>query len=80
MLTAVIGERGQITIPKQIRDKLLLKPKSTVIIELKNNVILIKPCAVVELREFSDEFVDELIREDTLKKGEREKILQKWSS
>ena len=66
------------TIPKKLREKLGIKPKSPVVIELKENGILIKPAVAVPLREFSDEFVKQLVKEDMLKKGEKEEILSKW--
>ncbi|MDA8214040.1 MAG: AbrB/MazE/SpoVT family DNA-binding domain-containing protein [Nitrospiraceae bacterium] len=78
METVIIGERGQVTIPKKLREKLGIKPKSPVVIELKENGILIKPAVTVPLREFSDEFVKQLEKEDMLKKGEKEGILSKW--
>ena len=39
---AVIGERGQITIPKDIREKEGLKPKDKVIIKIKDNKIVVE--------------------------------------
>ena len=78
METVIIGERGQVTIPKKLREILGIKPKSPVFIELKNNGILIKPAVTVPLREFSDEFIQQLKEEDVLKKGEKKKILSKW--
>jgi AbrB family looped-hinge helix DNA binding protein len=78
METVIIGERGQVTIPKKLREKLGIKPKSPVVIELKENGILIKPAVTVPLREFSDEFVKQLEKADMMKKGEKEEILSKW--
>ncbi len=78
METVIIGERGQVTIPKKLREKLGIKPKSPVVIELKENGILIKPAVTVPLREFSDEFVKQLEKADMMKKGEKEGILSKW--
>lgn len=78
METVIIGERGQVTIPKKLREKLGIKPKSPVVIELKENGILIKPAVTVPLREFSDEFIRQLEKADMMKKGEKEEILSKW--
>lgn len=78
METVMVGERGQITIPKRIREKLGIKPKSPVIIEATKEGVLIKPATTVCVREFSDDFIEELIKEDTLKEREREEILSKW--
>lgn len=78
METVIIGERGQVTIPKRWREKLGIKPKSPVMLELRENGIFIKPSVAVALREFSEDFVAELEKADTLKKGERGKIVRKW--
>ena len=78
METVIIGERGQVTIPKRWRDKLGMKPKSPVMLELRENGILIKPSVTVTLREFSEDFIAKLEKADTLKKGESAEILHKW--
>jgi AbrB family looped-hinge helix DNA binding protein len=78
MTIGVVGERGQITIPKEIRQRLGIKPKSAVILEEKDGVLLVRPAAAVPIRIFSDEFIAELEKENTLKKGERGRILARW--
>jgi len=78
METVIIGERGQVTIPKRWRDKLGMKPKSPVMLELRENGILIKPSVTVTLREFSEDFIAEIEKADTLRKGEKAEILRKW--
>ena len=78
MSVNVVGERGQITIPKEIRERLGIKPRSAVILEVRPEGLLIRPTATVPIRIFSDEFVHELDSENSLRKGEREKILKKW--
>ena len=78
MVTVIIGERGQVTIPKRWRDKLGMKPKSPVVLELRENGILIKPSITVTLREFSEDFIAELEKADTLRKGEKAEIHHKW--
>ena len=78
METVIIGERGQVTIPKKWREKLGLKPKSPVVLELKEGGIFIKPSVTITLREFSDDFVTELVKADTLKKSKKEELLRKW--
>ena len=78
METVIIGERGQVTIPKRLRQKLGMKPKTPVVVELREGGILIKPAVTVPLREFPDEFVKQLEKEDLLKRGEREGILSRW--
>jgi AbrB family looped-hinge helix DNA binding protein len=78
METLILGERGQITIPKKYREKLGIKPKSPVVIELKDDGILIRPVVTVPLREFSDDYVRNIVGKDVIKKGERKEIFSKW--
>ena len=78
METLIVGERGQITIPKGIRERLGIKPKAPVIIEVKNDGLVIRPAVTVSLRNFSDREIKEMIKEETLGKGERKKILAGW--
>lgn len=38
-----IGERGQIVLPKKLRDRFNLKPGKKVVFEVKQDIIIIKP-------------------------------------
>ena len=40
--TTVVGERGQITIPKNIREMENLKPKDKVIVKIENEQIVVE--------------------------------------
>jgi AbrB family looped-hinge helix DNA binding protein len=79
MLTTIVGERGQITIPKEYRKRLGILPKSPVEIEMTSNGLLIRPTITVPLRSFTQDFIDEIVAADTLEQGESEKILKDWS-
>ena len=78
MVTGVVGERGQITIPKDIRKRLGIRPKSPVVMEITPQGLLIHPTVTVKINSFSDEFIGEITAKDMLKPREREKILGKW--
>lgn len=78
MATLILGERGQVTIPKKYREKLGIKPKSPVMLELKDDGILIRPVVTVPVREFSDEYIKRILDKDVIKQGERKEILSKW--
>jgi len=78
MTTSVVGERGQITIPKDIRNRLGIKPKMPINMEVTADGLLIRPTVTVPLRRFSDEFIQEIVAEDTLAPDERKKLLRKW--
>ncbi len=83
--TLIVGERGQITIPKSIREKYGIKPKQPVIIEEKDGEIVIKPVITISkptlyklTRDIDKDLIDEIIKENELTKEEERKILNKW--
>ena len=78
MITGIVGERGQITIPKDLRKCLGLEPKTPVAMEITPQGLLIHPAFTVPVRSFSDDFIEEIAAVDAIKKGEKEKILRKW--
>jgi AbrB family looped-hinge helix DNA binding protein len=78
METVIVGERGQVTIPKKLRDRFGIKSKSPVVFELREDGIMIKPAMTVMVREFSDDFIKDIAKADRLKEGERKDILTKW--
>lgn len=51
MITAQVSDKGQITIPADVRRKLGLKAKSRVEIEIRDNVAVLRP--VRSIRELS---------------------------
>jgi len=61
----VMGERGQVVIPKEVRMKLGLKPKTKLLVIRKGNVVVMKKLDIEnERRELESVFkrVDERIR------------------
>jgi len=86
METVIIGERGQITIPKELRKKYKFNPKTPVIIEDRDGEIVIKPAVVVSmdkikslLKEYDNEFVQEMVKSLSLSSDEEKKILRQWT-
>jgi AbrB family looped-hinge helix DNA binding protein len=78
MSVSLVGERGQVTIPKEIRDRLGIKPRSAVIMEESGGTLVIRPARTVPVRIYSDEIIRQLEVENALRPGERERILAKW--
>jgi len=78
METVIVGERGQVTIPKKLRDRFGIKSKSPVVFELREDGIMIKPAITVTIREFPKDFVKKITEVDELKSAERKDILYKW--
>ncbi len=79
METLIVGERGQITIPKEMRRQLGIEPKQPVQVEVRDNILCIRPVLAVSLRVFSDTQIAGMVQEDSLEYGERERILKKWN-
>ena len=86
MELAKVTTKGQITIPKAIREKLDLKEGSKIIFLQKGNDIIIKNSAMLALEKIQEEFEGEAERlnikneEDVIKllKEFRKERKQKW--
>jgi len=79
METAILGSRGQLTIPKNIRKKFNMLPNSPVVIEIKEDGIMIKPSTIIELRIFPDEMINKIVSESEYKNdNERDELLKDW--
>lgn len=86
MELAKVTTKGQITIPKAIRDKLDLKEGSKIIFLQKGNDIIVKNSAMLALEKIQNEFEGEAERlnlqneEDVVKliKNYRKERKKKW--
>lgn len=74
--TLIVSERGQITLPATIRKRYGIKGGSALIIEERNNGLLLKPAAVMELDIYSDDQIAEWDKADQLTDRERTRIIQ----
>lgn len=75
--TLIVSERGQITLPATIRKRYGIKGGSALIIEERNNELLLKPAAIMELDIYSDSQIEEWDKADQLSDSERERIIRK---
>ena len=75
--TLIVSERGQITLPASIRKRYGIKGGSALIIEERNNELLLKPATVMELDIYSDSQIADWDKADQLSKSERERIIQR---
>ncbi len=80
--TLIVSDRGQITIPKSIRDKYGIKPKQPVIIEEKNGEIVIKPVVTIPknklktlARDLDEEIIKEILESNQLSPEEEKEII-----
>jgi AbrB family looped-hinge helix DNA binding protein len=53
--TLLVSERGQVTLPKRLRDRLALTTGSVLIIEERDRALVLRPAAVTPLRIYRTE-------------------------
>lgn len=78
--TLVVSDRGQVTLPKRLRDRLAITPGSALIAEERDGALVLRPAAVTPLRVYSDEEIRDWLREDRVTPGERRRVLKKARS
>ncbi len=72
-ITKKLGQKGQLVIPKVVRDFLGIKPGDVVVIEIREKEVLIKPG--VDPERFIDDFCS-LTQRKLKKKVDLEKLLE----
>lgn len=75
----VVSNRGQVTLPADVRKRLGIKPGSVVIVEERGGEIVLRPAAVIEVEHYSDEQIQAWDADDRFKKGERETIKRRMA-
>ena len=75
--TLIVSDRGQITLPKTLRDRLAIKPGTALIAEEKDGQLLLRPAMVTAVRIYSDEEIQGWLKEDRTTADERKRILKK---
>jgi len=75
--TLVVSDRGQVTLPKRLRERLALKAGSALIAEERDGALVLRPAAVTPLRVYSDEEIQGWLREDRVTPAERRRVLKK---
>lgn len=73
--TLIVSNRGQITLPADMRKQLGIAPGSAVIIEMRNGELSLKAAAVLEIERYTDEQIARWDSEDKLTVAERKRIL-----
>jgi AbrB family looped-hinge helix DNA binding protein len=75
--TLLVSNRGQITLPSSVRKRLGIQSGGVVTLEEKDNVVVLRPAAVVEMETYSDEEVARWDKEDRLEPAERDALLKR---
>lgn len=73
----VVSNRGQITLPAEVRERLGIRPGSVVILEEQEGGVMVRPAAVVEIDVYSNEQIAQWDAEDKLSEEERQALYAK---
>jgi len=75
--TLLVSNRGQITLPASVRKRLGIQSGGVVTLEETDNVVVLRPAAVVEMETYSDEEVARWDKQDRLEPAERNALLKR---
>jgi len=73
----LVSNRGQITLPASVRKRLGIQSGGIVTLEEKDNVLVLRPAAVVEMETYSDEEIAQWDKADRLEPLERNALLKR---
>ena len=74
--TLVVSSRGQITLPATVRKRYGIRAGDVMILEDREEEIVLKPGIVVEVQRYSDAQIAEWTVADTLDDQERARLLE----
>ena len=74
--TAIVSSRGQITLPARLRKRLGIKGGDPVVLEEKDDEIVLRPALVVEVDYYSDDQVEKWDRADRLTDRGRKRLVE----
>lgn len=73
--TLIVSNRGQITLPAATRKRLGIKGGDVVVLEDRDNEIVLKPAVVLEIELYTDAQIAEWDAADRLDDDERRRIV-----
>ena len=72
----LVSSRGQITLPASVRKRLGIQSGGIVTLEERDNVVVLRPAAVVEIETYSGKEIAQWDKEDSLEPAERKALLK----
>jgi antitoxin PrlF len=78
--TLIVSSRGQLTLPSNLRKRLGIRNGGAIIMEERNNEVVIKPAVVLEIEMYSDAQIAAWDEEDRLSPDERSAMLARLAS
>jgi AbrB family looped-hinge helix DNA binding protein len=76
----IVSNRGQITLPAQIRKRLGIEAGGVVAAEERDGELVLRPAVVMEVETYSDNDIRRWDEEDRLSPKERDRILRRLGS
>ena len=73
----LVSSRGQITLPASVRKRMGIQSGGIVTLEERENVVMLRPAAVVEIETYSDGDIAQWDKEDRLEPAERNALLKR---
>lgn len=78
--TLIVSNRGQLTLPASLRKRFGIKDGGAIILEERDNELVLKPAMVLEVEMYTDAQVSAWDEEDRLDDAERQSVLQRLTA
>lgn len=78
--TLVVSNRGQLTLPANLRKRFGIKEGGVIILEERGNELVLKPAVVLEVEMYTDDQISDWDQADRLDDAERQGVLQRLSA
>lgn len=78
--TLIVSNRGQLTLPANLRKRFGIKDGGAIILEERDNELVLKPAMVLEVEMYTDAQVKEWDEADRLDDAERHSVRQRLAA
>jgi AbrB family looped-hinge helix DNA binding protein len=78
--TLIVSNRGQLTLPASLRKRFGIKDGGAIILEERDNELVLKPAMVLEVEMYTDAQVSAWDEADRLDDAEREGVSQRLAA
>jgi len=78
--TLIVSDRGQLTLPASLRKRFGIKDGGAIILEERDNELVLKPAMVLEVEMYTDAQVSAWDVADRLDDAERQSMLQRLTA
>ena len=78
--TLIVSNRGQLTLPANLRKRFGIKDGGPIILEERDNELVLKPAMVLEVEMYTDAQVSAWDETDRLEDAERQSVLQRLAT